>query len=103
MSPEDVKPEWVEKAARAIYEASAQAAYSDPYQSLDEGDWPEWDVEDPFFGELLMEQRIALAAVLPEAMSEAWAKGYAASDYEAYHLGTHGRTDNPYHEGSTSL
>jgi hypothetical protein len=36
--------------------------------------------------------------VLPEALAEAWAKGYAASDYEAYHLGTHGRTDNPYEE-----
>jgi hypothetical protein len=32
------------------------------------------------------------------ALTEAWAKGYAASDYEAYHLGTHGRTDNPYEE-----
>jgi hypothetical protein len=36
------------------------------------------------------------------ALAEAWAKGYAASDYEAYHLGTHGRTDNPYREEGPS-
>jgi hypothetical protein len=28
--------------------------------------------------------------------AETWQQGYEASDYEAYHLGTHGRTDNPY-------
>jgi hypothetical protein len=44
-----------------------------------------------------------LAAEKAKWQAEAWDEGYAASDYEAYHLGTHGRTDNPYHEGSTSL
>jgi hypothetical protein len=100
MSPEDVKPEWVEKAARAVYEASAQAAYSDPYQSLDEGDWPEWDVEDPFFSELLVEQRIALAAVLPEAMAEAWDEGKEALA-AAWHPDA-APLINPYREGSPS-
>lgn len=32
------------------------------------------------------------------ALAEAWAAGYEASDYEAYHMSTHGRTDNPYEE-----
>jgi hypothetical protein len=76
MSPEDVKPEWVEKAVDI---------FADEY--LPGEDAPR-------------AMRLALAAVLPEALAEAWAKGYAASDYEAYHLGTHGRTDNPYEEES---
>lgn len=46
------------------------------------------------------QHRAALAAVLPLAQAKAWSRGYAASDYEAYHLGTHGRTDNPYREGA---
>jgi hypothetical protein len=76
MIPEDIKPEWVEKAVDI---------FADEY--LPGEDAPR-------------AMRLALAAVLPEAMAEAWAKGYAASDYEAYHLGTHGRTDNPYEEES---
>jgi hypothetical protein len=43
-----------------------------------------------------------LAAEKAKWQAEAWDEGYAASDYEAYHLGTHGRTDNPYREGSPS-
>jgi hypothetical protein len=74
MSPEDIKPEWVDKAVDI---------FADEY--LPGEDAPR-------------AMRLALAAVLPEALAEAWAKGYAASDYEAYHLGTHGRTDNPYEE-----
>jgi hypothetical protein len=87
MSPEDVKPEWVEKAVNI---------FADEY--LPGEDAPH-------------AMRAALAAVLPlalaevererdEAGAEAWEKGYAASDYEAYHLGTHGRMDNPYREST---
>jgi hypothetical protein len=93
MSPEDVKPEWVEKAARAVVDelgACAMCGESGPARCV----YCKDDAEK--------HARAALAAVLPGAMAEAWAKGYAASDYEAYHVGTHGRTDNPYREGSES-
>jgi hypothetical protein len=88
MSPEDVKPEWVEKAARIFHDMTWTPGGGRPY-----------DDRPPTVRAAYDEKaRHALAAVLPEAMAEAWAKGYAASDYEAYHLGTHGRTDNPYEE-----
>jgi hypothetical protein len=88
MSPEDVKPEWVEKAARIFHDMTWTPGGGRPC-----------DDRPPTVRAAYDEKaRHALAAVLPEAMAEAWAKGYAASDYEAYHLGTHGRTDNPYEE-----
>jgi hypothetical protein len=73
-----VNPEWVEKAARAVYAAAEHRAECDG--TIDSGDWEEWDPENPFFSELLMEQRIALAAVLPEAMAEAWKQGALTAD-----------------------
>lgn len=90
MSPEDVPAEWVEKAARAIHEAECCPLDQD---SQCYG-WP--------LSQETERARHALAAVLPLAEAKAWGRGYAASDYEAYHLGTHGRTDNPYEEGSQS-
>jgi hypothetical protein len=92
MSPEDVKPEWVEKAARVFHDMTWT-----PGGGLRYDDRP-LEVRAAYDEKA----RFALAAVLPEAMAEAWDEGYAASDYEAYHLGTHGRTDNPYREGSPS-
>jgi hypothetical protein len=38
----------------------------------------------------------ALVAEGIGVLAEAWDEGYAASDHEAYHFSTHGRTDNPY-------
>jgi hypothetical protein len=94
MTPEDIKPEWVEKAAREVY-----AEWENEY--MGDGEWPAWDSDENLARDTARTwARNILAAVLPEAMAEAWVEGYAASDYEAYHLGTHGRTDNPYREGA---
>jgi hypothetical protein len=73
MSPEDVKPEWVEKAVDI---------FADEY--LPGEDAPR-------------AMRHALAAVLPEAMAEAWEEG-------AVSRGMYGDADepNPYREGSPS-
>jgi hypothetical protein len=73
MSPEDVKPEWVEKAVDI---------FADEY--LPGEDAPR-------------AMRHALAAVLPEAMAEAWDEG-------AVSRGMYGDADepNPYREGSPS-
>jgi hypothetical protein len=78
MSPEDVKPEWAETGGEVLHSRLYWSSIT--------------------FAEFKAAAAEVLAAVLPEAMAEAWEKGYAASDYEAYHLGTHGRTDNPYEE-----
>jgi hypothetical protein len=61
MSPEDVKPEWVEKAARALAENEAPTVPWDDWARVSKKRWRSL-------------ARAALAAVLPEAMAEALAK-----------------------------
>jgi hypothetical protein len=79
MSPEDVKPEWVEKAVDI---------FADEY--LPGEDAPR-------------AMRLALAAVLPEAMAEAWDEGEEAGLENAMYVGwEHLQTPNPYREGSES-
>jgi hypothetical protein len=77
MTPEDVKPEWVEKAKYAI------ERWFDMNQPV-----PTGAVRD------------ALAAVLPEAMAEAWDEGKEALA-AAWHPDA-APLINPYREGSPS-
>jgi hypothetical protein len=82
MSPEDVRPEWVEKARAAIVaKADADDALDDAGKMSDD----EWDralstthstngVARRVDGDPEVFARTVLAAVMPEAMSEALAK-----------------------------
>jgi hypothetical protein len=88
MSPEDIKPEWVEKAARILCEFSERDGHTYP------GPFGiNWDDTDVFWDDALR----VLAAVLPGAMAEAWDEG-------AVSRGMYGDADepNPYREGSES-
>jgi hypothetical protein len=67
MSPEDVKPEWVEKAARALAENEAPTVPWDDWARVSKKRWRSL-------------ARAALAAVLPEAMAEAWKQGALTAD-----------------------
>jgi len=90
MSPEDVKPEWVEKAARAVADelgACAMCGESGPAGCV----YCKDDAEK--------HARAALAAVLPEAMSEAWDEGMSAAVKATYDPQP---LVNPYREGSKS-
>jgi hypothetical protein len=75
MIPEDIKPEWVEKAVDI---------FADEY--LPGEDAPR-------------AMRLALAAVLPEAMTEAWDEGMSAAVKATYDPQP---LVNPYREGSES-
>jgi hypothetical protein len=91
MSPEDVKPEWVEKAARAVVDelgACAVCGESGPAGCV----YCKDDAE--------AHARAALAAVLPEAMAEAWDEGKEA--LAAALLPDAAPLINPYREGSPS-
>jgi hypothetical protein len=94
MSPEDVKPEWVEKAARILCEISERDGHTYP------GSFGiNWDDTDAFWDDALR----VLAAVLPEAMAEAWDEGEEAGLENAMYVGwEHLQTPNPYREGSES-
>lgn len=72
MTPAEVPDDLVIKAAKAVYQAAEHRAECDG--TIDSGDWEEWDPESPFFAELLMEQRVALAAVLPVHKQQVTAK-----------------------------
>jgi hypothetical protein len=91
MSPEDVPTEWVEKAAREVY-----AEWENEYTG--DGEWPAWDSDENLARDTARTwARNILAAVLPEAMAEAWDEG-------AVSRGMYGDADepNPYREGSPS-
>lgn len=95
MSPEDVKPEWVEKAAREVY-----AEWENEY--MGDGEWPAWDSDENLARDTARTwARNILAAVLPEAMAEAWDEGKEA--LAAAILPDAAPLINPYREGSTSL
>jgi hypothetical protein len=87
MSPEDIKPEWVEKAARIFHDMTWTPGGGRPYDDRPLTVRAAYDEK----------ARHALAAVLPEAMAEAWEEG-------AVSRGMYGDTDepNPYREGSPS-
>jgi hypothetical protein len=85
MSPEDIKPEWVD---------AAEVALADRCNNEHEGgrDWCGCPDED--------DVRLVLAAVLPEAMAEAWDEGKEALA-AAWHPDA-APLINPYREGSPS-
>jgi hypothetical protein len=87
MSPEDIKPEWVEKAARIFHDMTWTPGGGRPYDDRPLTVRAAYDEK----------ARHALAAVLPEAMAEAWEEG-------AVSRGMYGDADepNPYREGSPS-
>jgi hypothetical protein len=65
MSPEDVKPEWVEKAAREVY-----AEWENEY--MGDGEWPAWDSDENLARDTARTwARNILAAVLPEIQAQA--------------------------------
>jgi hypothetical protein len=98
MSPEDIKPEWVEKAAREVY-----AEWENEY--MGDGEWPAWDSDENLARDTARTwARNILAAVLPEAMAEAWEQGRDAGFDTGNEYGQGHEfpvsTDNPYREGA---
>jgi hypothetical protein len=93
MSPEDIKPEWVEKAARIFHDMTWTPGGGRPYDDRPLTVRAAYDEK----------ARHALAAVLPEAMAEAWDEGEEAGLENAMYVGwEHLQTPNPYREGSPS-
>jgi hypothetical protein len=89
MSPEDVKPEWVEKAARIFHDMTWTPGGGRPYDDRPLTVRAAYDEK----------ARHALAAVLPEAMTEAWDEGMSAAVKATYDPRP---LVNPYREGSES-
>jgi hypothetical protein len=66
MSPEGVKPEWVEKAAREVY-----AEWENEYTG--DVEWPAWDSDENLARDTARTwARNILAAVLPEIQAQAF-------------------------------
>lgn len=80
MSPEDVPAEWVEKALNTRLPSGGLPTLNEP------------------------QMRAILAAVLPEAMAEAWEQGHDAGFDTGNEYGQGHEfpvsTDNPYREGA---
>lgn len=81
MSPDDVNPEWVEKAARAMAD--------------------DWNPDrDPILTVMFRDYAAsALAAVLPDAMAEAWGEGWNIGNWGI--RDENGEVPNPYEEGKS--